>query len=238
LSRTIRDFAVVLYYDASGVVDEFVGLVLEVMQGTYLPQETAEKLCANIAPTEFARLVRTSDVAALAQVGGIGNRWATDLISRFGIIENRHRVEVIAKPPRPIIKVLTRTRPQRQLSVAQLSDGQKHTILLTIAMLAESNVPLVIDQPEDDLDNAFIFASVVSTLRGIKETRQLIVVTHNANISVLGDSELILPMKRSGDRGMVYERGSIDRAETCSVVQEILEGGRLAFERRREIYGH
>ena len=78
----------------------------------------------------------------------------------------------------------------------QLSDGQRHTILLTIAMLAESNVPLVIDQPEDDLDNAFIFSSIVTTLRAIKEKRQVILVTHNANIAVLGDSELILPMCR------------------------------------------
>jgi ABC-type cobalamin/Fe3+-siderophores transport system ATPase subunit len=138
----------------------------------------------------------------------------------------------------PVIKVLTKTTPQRQIPVQQLSDGQKHTILLTIAMLAESNVPLVMDQPEDDLDNAFIFASVVTTLRRIKEQRQLIIVTHNANIAVLGDSELLLPLKRTGEKGVVYERGSIDRKETSGVVQEILEGGPLAFQRRKEIYHH
>ncbi len=58
--------------------------------------------------------------------------------------------------------------------------------MLTIAMLAESNIPLVIDQPEDDLDNAFIFSAVVRVLRAIKEKRQVILVTHNANIAVLG----------------------------------------------------
>ncbi len=57
-------------------------------------------------------------------------------------------------------------------------------------VLAESNDPLIIDQPEDDLDNAFIFSSVVRTLRYIKERRQVFIVTHNANIAVLGDSEL------------------------------------------------
>jgi predicted ATPase len=61
----------------------------------------------------------------------------------------------------------------------------KHTILLTIALLAESHEPLIIDQPEDDLDNAFIFSSVVRTLRYIKERRQVFIVTHNANIAVL-----------------------------------------------------
>ena len=82
--------------------------------------------------------------------------------------------------------------------------------MLTIAMLAESNIPLVIDQPEDDLDNAFIFSAVVRVLRTIKERRQVILVTHNANIAVLGDAELLLPMKRDGDGGEVFNFGSVD----------------------------
>ena len=108
-------------------------------------------------------------------------------------------------------------------------------------MLAESNVPLVIDQPEDDLDNAFIFSSVVGTLRAIKEKRQVIVVTHNANIAVLGDSELILPMHRHNDLGRIKDRGSIDTKATkqCVMgVMDILEGGPEAFLRRKEIYNH
>lgn len=65
--------------------------------------------------------------------------------------------------------------------------------MLTIAMLAESNIPLIIDQPEDDLDNAFIFSAVVRVLRTIKERRQVILVTHNANIAVLGDADFCSP---------------------------------------------
>jgi ABC-type cobalamin/Fe3+-siderophores transport system ATPase subunit len=137
-----------------------------------------------------------------------------------------------------VITVRTRSSPPRQIPVLQLSDGQRHTILLTIAMLAESNVPLIIDQPEDDLDNAFIFSSIVTTLRAIKERRQVILVTHNANIAVLGDSELILPMCRVSDCGKATHRGSIDTQATKDCVQNILEGGPDAFRRRMEIYGH
>ena len=110
--------------------------------------------------------------------------------------------------------------------------------MLTIAMLSESNIPLVIDQPEDDLDNAFIFSAVVKALRAIKEHRQVILVTHNANIAVLGDAELLLPMRRSGDRGTAFDRGSIDKAETKNTAVNILEGGDAAFRRRQEIYGY
>jgi hypothetical protein len=107
---------------------------------------------------------------------------------------------------------------------------------LTIAMLAESNVPLIIDQPEDDLDNAFIFSSIVTTLRAIKGRSQVILVTHNANIAVLGDSELILPTFRENDCGKAKGRGSIDTSATTQCLMDILEGGADAFERRKEIY--
>lgn len=147
-------------------------------------------------------------------------------------------LQALAKQPKPVITVKTKSMPSKEIPVLQLSDGQRHTILLTIAMLAESNVPLIIDQPEDDLDNAFIFSSIVTTLRAIKERRQVILVTHNANIAVLGDSELILPMFREDDCGKAKDRGSIDTSATKKCVMDILEGGPDAFERRKEIYSH
>ena len=71
-----------------------------------------------------------------------------------------------------------------------------------LRVFAESNIPLVIDQPEDDLDNAFTFSAVVKALRSIKERRQVTLVTHNANIAVLGDAELLCPMRRNGEGEM------------------------------------
>jgi ABC-type cobalamin/Fe3+-siderophores transport system ATPase subunit len=142
------------------------------------------------------------------------------------------------KVPCPVITVKTKGAKPKSIPVNQLSDGQKHTIMLTIAMLAESNIPLVIDQPEDDLDNAFIFSAVVRVLRQIKERRQVILVTHNANIAVLGDAELLLPMRREGDGGAAFDRGSIDAKKTKDAVLSILEGGEVAFRRRKEIYGY
>lgn len=238
LAHTISDYVVVLRYDLSGIVEGFQGLVLDVMHGSHFPEEAASRLCAATTPVELAEHVRSSDVGAIAQLGEIGERWAQEFVGRFRVIENLHRLEVMDKPPRPVIRVLTKARPPKAIPVTQLSDGQKHTILLTIAILADSNVPLLIDQPEDDLDNAFIFSSVVRTLRDIKERRQVLLVTHNANIAVLGDSELLLPMRQSDNKGHIYERGSIDRGDTCRVVQDILEGGVIAFRQRKEIYGH
>jgi hypothetical protein len=236
LKQTIEDYAINLYYDQVGVVDAFLKIVIDVMRGTYFQEETARDLCSRLTPQQLAEFVAIRDITGLASI--VGDSWARELVNRFSVLASLHALEVADKPPKPIIKVLTKSSVPKQIPVTQLSDGQKHTILLTIAMLAESNLPLLIDQPEDDLDNAFIFKSIVSTLRSIKERRQVIVVTHNANIAVLGDSELICPMRRSGDKGGVFDRGSIDRGETRAAVQNILEGGELAFRRRKEIYGY
>ena len=239
LKRTIEDYAVFLYYDSPGVIDEFLQFILGTMQGTYFQEDTARAFCAKLSPGQLAGFVRSNDFKSICGAGirattGRG-RSLTDCAC-FPICINLS--EVISVPEKPVFKIVTKAAPARTLSIDKLSDGQKHTILLTIAMLAESNLPLIIDQPEDDLDNAFIFRSVVSTLRRIKERRQVIMVTHNANIAVLGDSELILPMRRSGDGGVVFEQGSIDRNDTRKAVQDILEGGELAFRKRMEIYGH
>ncbi|MCL5005139.1 MAG: AAA family ATPase [Acidobacteria bacterium] len=238
LRATIDDYSINLYYDAAGITDNFKDFVVSAMHGTYFQEEMASAFCERITPHELAPLVVTRDAASIAKIGDIGTEWAQQVIRQLQTLTRLHELETISKPPKPVIKVLTKGSAPRQIPMNQLSDGQKHTILLTIAMLAESNLPLIIDQPEDDLDNAFVFKSVVSTLRTIKERRQVILVTHNANIAVLGDSELILPMKKSGESGDVFDRGSVDRAETRKAVQDILEGGETAFRRRKEIYGY
>jgi DNA repair ATPase RecN len=102
---------------------------------------------------------------------------------------------------------------------------------------ADSNTPLTIDQPEDNLDGEFIYQSVVPVLRRAKERRQVIVVTHNANIAVLGDAELIVVFRASNEQGVIVSRGSIDDVETRDSACALLEGSREAFQRRARIYG-
>ncbi|MBN1833498.1 MAG: AAA family ATPase [Deltaproteobacteria bacterium] len=126
--------------------------------------------------------------------------------------------------------------------LSQLSTGQKATAVLLLLLL-ESDAPLVVDQPEDDLDNRFITDSVVPKMREEKRRRQFIFSTHNANVPVLGDAELILGLVPSADSGHEHaeipidEMGSIDSEPVCEMVEELLEGGRQAFEMRRLKYG-
>jgi DNA repair ATPase RecN len=102
---------------------------------------------------------------------------------------------------------------------------------------SKATIPLIIDQPEDDLDGEFISGSIVPALRLAKERRQIIVVTHNPNIAVLGDAEQIIVLKSTADHAVVHATGSIDDSATRDAACNILEGSRDAFKRRAEIYG-
>lgn len=119
-----------------------------------------------------------------------------------------------------------------------LSTGQKATAILLLLLL-ESDAPLIVDQPEDDLDNRFITEGIVPKMREAKQRRQFLFATHNANIPVLGDAELILGLRAREDRAEVppENAGSIDSPSVQKLVEETLEGGREAFEVRRLKYG-
>jgi hypothetical protein len=122
-----------------------------------------------------------------------------------------------------------------------LSTGQKATAVLLLLLL-DSDAPLVIDQPEDDLDNRFITKSVVPRMKEEKRRRQFIFASHNANIPVLGDAELIVGMsaksETSGHAALSKEHmGGIDTSGVRELVERVLEGGRRAFELRRKKYG-
>ncbi len=132
--------------------------------------------------------------------------------------------------------------PEAWRPLEALSRGQKATAVLLLLLL-DAEVPLVVDQPEDDLDNRFITEGIVPIMRREKRRRQFVFSTHNANIPVLGDAELILGLTASGEAGVGHaeiareHRGSIDSQAVRALVEETLEGGRNAFEMRRSKYG-
>jgi DNA repair ATPase RecN len=127
-------------------------------------------------------------------------------------------------------------------TLEDLSTGQKATAVLLLLLL-ESDAPLVVDQPEDDLDNRFVTEGVVPKMRDEKRRRQFLFATHNANIPVLGDAELIAGLSPTGEaeHGSAKIKpehlGSMDSRPIRELVEELLEGGREAFEMRRLKYG-
>ena len=154
------------------------------------------------------------------------------------------RIEELELPTTTEIKLNTAPdgTPANWQALQALSTGQKATAVLLLLLL-ESDAPLVVDQPEDDLDNRFITERVVPIMRQEKRRRQFIFSTHNANIPVLGDAELIVGLAATGEalegQARVARRhmAAIDSGPVRELVEEVLEGGKVAFEMRRSKYG-
>ena len=196
---------------------------------------------ARLSPIGLASACRKGEEAVTAEFG-IGGAQATRLAGASP--EALMLVEEMALPSTTDIELNVSSQGERESwqALDQLSTGQKATAVLLLLLL-DADAPLVVDQPEDDLDNRFITDGIVPRMRDGKQRRQFVFSTHNANIPVLGDAELILGLTPSGEAesGTAEikreHRGSIDVRPVRALVEELLEGGADAFERRRRKYG-
>jgi AAA domain len=212
-----------------------------------------ETIGGNLSAT-FERLRRSDlslpDLAARCREGreSLVKQYGLSAVSADRLIQGGDdlfmKIEELELPS--TTKIELNTAPEKETPSWQgldsLSTGQKATAVLLLLLL-ESEAPLIVDQPEDDLDNRFITEGVVPTMRREKQLRQFIFSTHNANIPVLGDAELIVGLATAVQDSAVHGRtdpaymGAIDTGPVRELVEEILEGGKTAFEMRRLKYG-
>lgn len=118
-----------------------------------------------------------------------------------------------------------------------LSGGRRVSVLLSLLLRTSDERPLVIDQPEDQLDNAFLFQTVLPALKSLKGHRQIIVATHNANIVVNGDADQVIQLEASGSHGHPAVSGAIEDSKVRDAIVRTVDGGDEAFRLRRIKYG-
>jgi energy-coupling factor transporter ATP-binding protein EcfA2 len=249
LKAALADLNVALKFDENGYSPEANDIIVEAMGWRTLQVPRASALTEKLTLPKLLDAITRKDPSSLQAlrtdegVTIFGKADAMTVIEKLSLDPVRFRLEraqIFDRPRLTVTKLVTdstgkkhpRTREFRQLSL-----GQQQSVLLAIMLSADSNTPLIIDQPEDNLDGEFIYQSVIPVLRRAKERRQVIVVTHNANIAVLGDAEQIVVLRASNEKGVIVSRGSIDDPETRESACALLEGSREAFQRRARIYG-
>jgi hypothetical protein len=187
-----------------------------------------------LRPEQLAQLIQSNDLDSFEELTAFGGERSRKILDAFRESVDPLALEVIAIEDRIDIEldVSSGGKPNFK-DASDLSRGQKCTALLPI-LLARRDSPLVIDQPEDNLDNHFIFETVVNAVQQLKRRRQMIFITHNANIPVLAEADLVLVMNSDGRVGIVEKSGTVD--ECREQIIDLLEGGREAFELRSKRY--
>ncbi|MBP85191.1 MAG: hypothetical protein CMJ64_00480 [Planctomycetaceae bacterium] len=192
----------------------------------------AQKIVNSLPPTEFVELVRTRDSNGLISRGELNADQAAKVIAALSGSQTLYELETVDLLDLPCIELKD---GDEYKELASLSTGQRCTTILPI-LLMESDNPLLIDQPEDNLDNRFIYETIVESVRKVKQARQLIFVTHNPNIPVLGDAEHVFVLQSNGEHARKLNEGTVD--ECKEDVVELLEGGEEAFKQRRKRYAY
>jgi energy-coupling factor transporter ATP-binding protein EcfA2 len=187
-----------------------------------------------LRPEQLAQIIQSNDLESFEELTHFGTERSRKILDSFRESVDPLTLEVAPIEDRIDIELNVATAGQPHFKDASdLSRGQKCTALLPI-LLARRDNPLIIDQPEDNLDNHFIFETVVNAVQRLKARRQMIFITHNANIPVLAEAELVLVMNSDGRVGAIEKCGSVD--ECREQIIDLLEGGREAFELRSKRY--
>ena len=192
---------------------------------------------SSIKDTKYQSLVDAfSDYAALIEDVLIdGGKKCKDILTdtEFGKLREKMESqyqELLAKETPNSVEIFYHDKPLKQHSL-----GQRASALVLFILSQKENDVVIIDQPEDDLDNKVIYDEVIKAICSRKKDIQFIFATHNANIPVLGDAEKILVAELTDDV-ITIEQGNIDNPKTHEQIVSIMEGGQEAFDKRKKIY--
>jgi hypothetical protein len=216
----------------SGLASDYENAINDLLRGSGLRYATlSTQLAAKLAPQELVRASEAQDVDLIARAGDISKDRALKVIER---VREQGGGKLLSAEieDAAVFKLLSGGTFK---DTTELSTGQRCTVVLPI-LLHHGDRPVIIDQPEDHLDNAFIVETLVRAIRQRPAESQLIVSTHNPNIPVLGDARQVTVLASDGKRGFEDHTAGLDANETVEAITNIMEGGREAFERRARFY--
>lgn len=194
-------------------------------------RELADRIAETFSPQEIAILAERGDVSVISRALEINEERALRLAE--GLRGDAGAELLITEVgDEVVIELLDGTSFK---STDFLSMGQRCTAVLPIILQHNERI-IVLDQPEDHLDNAFVVGTLVKAIRARGGSAQTIIATHNPNIPVLGSADLVAHLESDGDRCFVRVAGALDDAAVVKSITNIMEGGREAFQRRAAFY--
>lgn len=224
-----------------GITDEYENKLRNSLRGSNLRYNALiPYIIQNLTPERFARAIHNKDHDTLKDVAEIDKERSKAIIEALYESKDIYEIESLYCEDLPYFYLKVDSKNDRSAKNKinykksdELSTGQRCTTVLPI-IFAVSNNPLLIDQPEDNLDNKYITETIHKIIRLQKEERQLIFITHNPNIPVLSDSELNIFLNYD-KKSSIEKSGNIEKVKNN--ILNLLEGGKEAFEKRKVLYG-
>jgi DNA repair ATPase RecN len=193
--------------------------------------ELAPHLASRISPRELVEAAEDGNVDFVIEAAEVNRDRAQRLLAQLR--DSRLEDVLLADVEDSISLQLLDGSEYKEID--NLSTGQRCTVVLPI-VLQHKERTLVIDQPEDHLDNGFIVDTLIKVLRDRSKSVQLIMATHNANIPVLGEAERVVVLGSDGKRGYVQHVGNLDDEKSVTAITNLMEGGKEAFDARARFY--
>lgn len=219
--------------EQSGHLGQYRAMLEQALAGARVQRGVvAQRIIERVMPIDLVVLVRRCDSEGLAQRANLNEEQARKVVDALKNTEALYVLETVELADQPHIELKD---GEGYKDSAALSTGQKCTTILPILLL-DSDTPLLVDQPEDNLDNRFVCESVVKGIHKVKAGRQLVFVTHNPNIPVLADAERVFVLESDGAHARKAAEGDVD--ECREAIVNLLEGGEQAFKRRQQRYAY
>ena len=218
--------------DRYGQYAEYSKALIDALRGSGMRYtDLVPALTESVSPHELVKFIDSNDFVSLADLASIPSDRAARVLGYLR--ENGASDFVVASIEDNVRMSLLDGVDYKD--VENLSAGQRCTVILSI-ILQHTSRTLIIDQPEDHLDNAYIATTVIKAIRNRKQHGQLIISTHNANIPVLGGADLVIEMTSDGRNGFVQVCEQLSGIKAVDAITNVMEGGREAFSNRAAFY--
>ncbi len=218
--------------ERAGQFENYAAAIAEVLRGSGLKYGDLSVLLAEqISPRELLEAADSQDSEALANAIGVPRDRAARVLAHL----RESDLGALATTLVDDNVSLQLLDGQEYKRLVDLSTGQRCTVVLPL-ILEHADRILVIDQPEDHIDNAFIVDTLIKSILRRSTSSQVIVLTHNANIPVLGEAQLVVQLASDGRRGYVEHADALDAPEIVQAIFTLMEGGEEAFKRRASFY--
>ncbi|ENB1602449.1 AAA family ATPase [Vibrio parahaemolyticus] len=212
-------------------VEEYQQVVINALKGSGLKyNELAPLIAESIPPQLLLRIIENDETDTFLSLLNVSKDRASRVIN--ALKSSIDSIATVKLEDEIIFELLDGSETK---GLSELSTGQRCTVILPV-ILEHRQSALIIDQPEDHIDNAFIVDTLIASIKRRKGVGQTIVTTHNANVPVLGDSEEVIHLNSDGTRGYIMAYGPLLDKNIVDAISSVMEGGREAFKARANFY--